>query len=389
MIFTRILSCCFILVCSGIYAQAQALRKPVFKLLPVPTNVDASFRGVSVVNDDVAWVSGSKGTVGRTIFGSKFNFLTVKGYEHCDFRSIYAFDSLNAVIANAGAPAYILRTADGGITWTKVYENTDSAAFIDGIDFSDDEKQGIVYGDPINGKMLLLKTNDRGHSWQEMPDASRPSLQEGEASFAASGTCIRYMEKGRVLIATGGKVSRIWLSDDNGQSWNTISTPILQGAAGTGIFSVLPISKSKWIIAGGDYTRDTLRTSNLLYTINDGETWIAPKVTTRGYRECLVAVGYEVQGGLCYKAVPVILAVGPGGVDISRDEAKTWKPLSDEKKLHTARKARHGSLVVFAGGGGKIMVIQRWGKGLLLPCSWLQCLFHHLVPCKSYQWFPG
>jgi len=32
-------------------------------LKPVETNVDASFRGLSVVDDKVAWVSGNKGTV--------------------------------------------------------------------------------------------------------------------------------------------------------------------------------------------------------------------------------------------------------------------------------------------------------------------------------------
>ncbi|HRG10431.1 MAG TPA: hypothetical protein PLJ08_17785, partial [Cyclobacteriaceae bacterium] len=40
---------------------AQSIEK--YPLLPA---VRSSFRGLSVVNDSIAWVSGSKGWVGRT-----------------------------------------------------------------------------------------------------------------------------------------------------------------------------------------------------------------------------------------------------------------------------------------------------------------------------------
>src|SRR5262249_36019260 len=122
----------------------------------VQTNMDASFRGLSVVDWYTAWVGGTNGVVGRsTDEGKNWTFTRVKNCEKCDFRSVYAFDSLNAVIANAGSPAHIFRTGDGGKTWRMVYEQKDSAAFFDGIDFWNDE-DGVIYGDPIDGKMLLL-----------------------------------------------------------------------------------------------------------------------------------------------------------------------------------------------------------------------------------------
>ncbi|GAA4461779.1 oxidoreductase [Nemorincola caseinilytica] len=298
-----------------------------------------------MVDDSVAWISGSKGWVGKsTDGGNTWKFARPVGYEQCDFRSIYAIDANTAIIANAGAPAYILRTTDGGSTWQKLYENHDTSAFIDGIDMQG--KKGIVYGDPIAGHMLMLHTTDGGVTWKEYPYADRPLLCSGEASFAASGTCIRYFGRRRVLIATGGKVSRLFLSRNGGKSWRSIGTPILQGMSGTGIFSVLPLGRKHWVIAGGNYMQDTLRTANLFYTYDAGGHWRTPRITTRGYRECLAAISSRS-----------ILAVGPAGIDISHDDGDTWTPFSDEKQLHVARRARKGALTILAGGNGKIYIL--------------------------------
>lgn len=313
----------------------------------VDTKTNASFRGLSVVDDSVAWASGSKGWVGRTVHGGKdWSFAQVKGYEQCDFRSIYAFDTKNAVIANAGTPAYILRTADGGVTWQKVYENSDTAAFIDGIDFWDN-KNGVIYGDPIGGRMLFLKTSDGGRTWTEYPADERPVMCDGEASFAASGTTIKCMNRKTLVIATGGKVSRLLVSKNRGKSGDALPMPILQGEASRGIFSFLPLTRKHWVIAGGDYKQDTLRTANLFYTYNAGKTWHAPATTTRGYRECLAAIDKK----------HTLIAAGPGGVDISYDAGKNWEPLSEEKQFHVVKKSRKGNLIVIAGGGGKMSIL--------------------------------
>ena len=341
----------FILFVSSVSAQKMELRQVV-------TKTDASFRGLSVVDDSVAWVSGSKGWVGVTVNGGKdWAFGQVKGFEQCDFRSLYAISTKDALIANAGSPAYILRTTDGGITWQKLYEHKDSMAFIDGMDFWDAE-HGIVYGDPINGHLLLLSTEDGGKTWAEHPAEECPAMSDGEASFAASGTCIRCMKHGKLIIATGGKVSRLLVSENRGKRWKGMSTPILQGAASTGIFTFLPLSEKFWVIAGGDYKRDSLCTANLFLTHDAGKNWSAPTTTTRGYRECL-----EVIGGVdLHKARKggddTLLAVGPGGIDISYDSGNDWVPLSDEKQFHVVKKSRSGNLVIIAGGQGKVAVVK-------------------------------
>src|SRR5881275_2938915 len=68
-----------------------------------------SLRGLSVVNDNVIWASGSSGKVARSIDGGKnFEWITVKGYEQRDFRDIEAFDANTALIMAVAEPAVML-----------------------------------------------------------------------------------------------------------------------------------------------------------------------------------------------------------------------------------------------------------------------------------------
>lgn len=311
--------------------------------LDLTTLGDISFRALSVVDDSVAWISGTNGSVARTLNGgASWSVRMVASFEKADFRSLYAFDSLTAVVASVGSPGFILITKDGGLSWTTVYRNNSPEAFIDGIDFWD-QLHGIAYGDPVDGRMLLAETSDGGHTWQDLPESSRPALVHGEASFAASGTAIRCVGTSELFVATGGKLSRLFYSSDAGGSWTALSPPIIQGQSSTGIFSVAFRDTRTGLIVGGDYLLPEKRQDHVLFTFDGGATWTAPVEPTGGYRECVEFISQEV-----------VLAAGPGGVDISRDAGRSWLPLSGEKDLHVVRKARKGSLVILAGGHGKV-----------------------------------
>lgn len=336
----NILKLSFIFLLFVCQASGQQLH---FKAIAIDTAY--SFRGLSVVDDSVAWVSGIKGVVGRsTNGGHAWTFKQVKDFEKKDFRTLYAFNAQEAVIANAGSPACVLRTADGGKNWSVVYTNKDSAAFFDGIDFWNDQ-EGIIYGDPIQGRMLLLKTTDGGKTWQELPLESRPQMAEGEASFAASGTGIRCGRHERVVIATGGKRSRLFTSGDGGKNWTSREMPIIQGRSSTGIFSfAFSDCCPDGIIVGGDYLNDTLKQAHVFYT--PGKDWKAPITGTGGYRECVEMLD---ENGMA-------IAVGPGGSDLTVDGGKNWKPLG-YTGFHVIRKARKGKLVL-AAGNKRISIVQ-------------------------------
>jgi len=305
-------------------------------------NNKVSFRGLSVVNDSIALVSGSQATILKTKDGGKlWQKIEIPDCDKCDFRTCFAFDSSRFLVANAGSPARIFLTNNGGQNWNLVYSNMDKEAFLDGMDFWD-ENVGVCFGDPINGKMLILLTMDRGKSW--LPMANSPILEVGEASFAASGTTISCQPNGSLWIATGGTKSRLWLTEDTGRTWKFVSVPILQGKSSQGIFSFGFSGKKRLIVVGGDYLADSLRRDHIYHSDDFGKTWNFPKMPTRGYRECI-----------CFINPSTWIAVGPSGLDISRNDGENWESGTfDVSGFHVIRKARKGSLVLMAGGKGKV-----------------------------------
>src|SRR3982751_4630423 len=121
-----------------------------------------------------------------------------------------------------GAPAYILRTADGGNSWKVVYENKSKGMFLDAMEFWN-EQAGIVIGDPINGKFFVTRTFDGGRTWQDVPDEHRPLADSGEACFAASGTNVRALDNDEAVFVSGGLSSNVYIRDTK------IRVPVIQG----------------------------------------------------------------------------------------------------------------------------------------------------------------
>ena len=327
------------------YGQPKSFtpsREQSFELKSLTSGTNTSLRGLSVVSDQVAWASGSNGFIGKTTDGGlSWDWMQPEGYEKLDFRDIEAFDVQNAVVVNAGSPAYILLTTDGGKSWKKTYENTDSAIFLDGMDFWD-KQNGIVFGDPILDQLQILTTNDGGRSWKVISNQLNIKMQQGEASFAASGTTIKTLGKGKVWIATGGAVSNIYYSGNYGQTWVKYSCPIWQGENSTGPFSMDFIDAQQGMVVGGNYLQDKERKNNALLTHDGGKTWLAPHTPVFGYRS-----------GVLYVNQNLCVAVGTSGIDISKDRGVNWENIS-ALGFNALKKAKKGKLLLLAGSKGMI-----------------------------------
>ncbi|HAI83848.1 MAG TPA: oxidoreductase, partial [Chitinophagaceae bacterium] len=144
--------------CCCYYLPVNAQFKPAQVQL-LDSGKAVSYRGISVVNEQVLWVSGSKGTVLKsTDGGNTLRQMKVAGYEQRDFRDIHAFDSNTAVIMAVAEPAVILRTTDGGNSWQLVLIDSTKGMFLDAMDFNG--SRGIVVGDPIKHRFYMATTNN-------------------------------------------------------------------------------------------------------------------------------------------------------------------------------------------------------------------------------------
>ena len=313
-------------LCFATAAEAQTV-----KLLN--SGSKASLRGLSVVNDDVVWVSGSSGSVGRSVDGGEtWAWVTVKGFEKIDFRDIEAFDKNTAIIMGIADPAYILKTIDGGQNWKVVFTDTTKGMFLDAMEFWN-EQSGIVIGDPIGDKIFIARTYDGGENWQGIPSEKIPTADKGEAFFASSGTNVRKLSKQEAVFVSGGLRARLFVRDKK------IDLPIIQGKESTGANSLAVKNKKCLIIVGGDFNAQDDTTKNCVITMDGGKTFTAPVVGPHGYRSCVEYLGKKSW-----------ISCGLNGVDYSTNEGLHWTWISKDS-FHDVRKAKKGKAVYFSGGG--------------------------------------
>ena len=284
------------------------------------SGVNARLRGVSAVSERVAWASGSGSTVLRTTdSGATWRKLNVTT-EALDFRDIDAIDGQTAYVLSIGSgPASrIYKTTDAGVTWTLQFKNDDPKAFLDAMSFWD-ANNGIVFGDSVNGKFYILLTDNGGRTWTRVPTADLPPALDNEGAFAASGTNIAVFGKTHAWIGTGaGAKARVLRTTDRGRSWQVADTP-LAAAQSAGIFSIAFRDAKHGVVVGGDYRKESEAVDNLAVTTDGGITWKLVKGLS-GYRSVVAYVP-----GL---KTPTLIAVGPSGGDYSLNDGQTWKPIN-------------------------------------------------------------
>jgi photosystem II stability/assembly factor-like uncharacterized protein len=307
----RIAAVCLGLFASIVHAQWQ----------PQVIKTDADFRGLSAVSDTVAWVSGTKGTFGRTTDGGKtWAAGTVAGAEKLDFRDVEAFGADTAYLLSAGpgGESRIYKTTDGGKTWTMQFKNPDPAGFFDALAFWD-ERHGIGLGDPVKGRFQLVATDDGGEHWMPLPEKDLPTALPGEGAFAASGTClIARGDKDAWFVTGGAKIGRVFHSTDRGRTWTATDSPIKAGVPSAGIFSIAFWDKDHGIIVGGDYEKPSDAGATAAVTADGGKTWN------------LIDPPLPYQSAVAW-AKDRWVAVGTSGSHASTDGGKTWKVLDTEK----------------------------------------------------------
>ena len=307
-------------------------------LTSLDSGVNASFRGLSVVNNSVVWVSGTGGTVLRTVDGgANWENVSVPNMDKTDFRDVEGFDKNTAIVMGIASPARFYKTTDRGQNWKLVYFDDREKVFFDGMSFWN-KRNGIAFSDPVNGRHLLIRTTDGGDTWEEIPADGIPEKLDPEFGFAASGTGMPVKGRNTVWLGMGGIKSRVFKSENGGLNWSVAETPVVHGGQSTGIYSVAFKNKKVGIAVGGDYMNQAIQ-NTMAHTQDGGITWHLPEKQTHQYRECVA----HYRGNTFF-------AVGPSGFDRTTDNGKNWAPDYWEVKDLTALAFAKGSRGGFAVG---------------------------------------
>jgi photosystem II stability/assembly factor-like uncharacterized protein len=284
----------------------------------------SSLRAVHNAGPGVVWASGTNGVVLRS---EDDGYL----WQQCaippdagnlDFRGVWGWDADHAIAMSSGlgADSRLYETTDGCAHWHLVFTNRDPAGFWDAIAFWN-QKQGMLLGDPVNGRFTIFRTNDGGRHWARDESAGLEADPRDQSIFAASNSALALSPDGMTAsFVTGGPSgARIFHFHPglNGRpgGWTSLRLPLSQNTETAGLFSVGFRDSKHGVAVGGDYKQPNRRENTAAWTSGGGLTWAAALDPCSGYRS---AVAWD-------RDSQVWIAVGPNGSDVSYDDGRTWK----------------------------------------------------------------
>lgn len=295
-----------------------------FVLTPLASGTTVRLQAVSVSGDDVIWASGLEGTFVRsTDGGASWKADVVAGMAELQFRDVHAVDAERAYLLSSGSgdASRIYKTTDGGASWTLQFANEIPQAFFDCMDFWDADT-GLAYSDSVEGETIVIRTTD-GELWERIDVERLPDPLSGEGGFAASGTCLTTLGESTAFVAMGVGGARLLRTNDRGESWQVFETPVPGANDTSGLTSVAFLPSGAGVAAGGDISATDTYADVVAVTEDFGESWwLAGGPTFPG---AVYGIAY-VPGA----PTETFVAVGPGGASYSTDNGSSWTSISED-----------------------------------------------------------
>ncbi len=310
----------------------------------------AGLRGIHAVNTNVAWASGTNGTILRTVDGGATwqRCATPPNAEKLDFRGIWAWDAQTAIAMSSGPgdASRLYKTVDGCGSWKLIFTNPDKDGFWDAMVFSD-PMHGFLLGDPVKSTFVLLTSDDGGKTWSREHAHGLRANPKTEGAFAASnselavlpgtdeveeipsGTAWAFFGSGgnggpyvfadRISMRLLGNVEVSGAQVRTRSRWFRVTVPLAHGSAASGVFSLAFRDLNHGVTVGGDYTKPNDSDGSAAWSPDGGKTWTAAAHPPHGFRSAVAWDGDR----------RAWIAAGTNGSDISYDDGKTWVALDD------------------------------------------------------------
>ena len=253
-------------------------------------------RDIKTVSPNVAWAVAEENTpVGITnaffvtneATGTQFDFGAVNaanGAQNFQTGNISnvgvagtpaaATTAIAATFPTNAAGGEILRTTNGGVSWTKVTNasqfNGGQQGFCNWVHMFD-ANVGVSLGDPTNGYYEVLRTVDGGVTWTRLPQAASPVPLADEYALARS-----FFVRGNTVWAGSGSSvasnpARVLKSTDRGLTWTVSTNTTLLGGISRLAFrdDLNGIAYNTTVVANATSAVNVIRTSD------GGATWSA------------------------------------------------------------------------------------------------------------------
>ncbi len=252
------------------------------------SGVTTQLTSVSVVNANHVWVCGYAGRVLRTTNGGltwvSVNAAPIPGT--LDLHSIYAIDSVTALVAGSGASSFLYRTSNGGANWVQVF--TETGGFINSVQMGN-SFAGFMMGDPVGGRWSLWGTTTGGMTWDSatfyLPQAGSEAGWNNSFFFdAAAG---------------------VWFGTNNTRVYksltlvNWITQPTTGQLNSYAIWFNTPLTG----FTGG---------TALLMTTNGGSSWVSPPAALPGTANLSAITGFGTQWVVTRQATAIYISPNNG-----------------------------------------------------------------------------
>ena len=335
--------------------ETQQPTQPPFSPASTLQAIDSVelFIGISVVDDNTVWISGTNSSYARTTDGGEsWTVSQVDPADSLQFRDVHAFSDQHALLLSIGNgnQSRIYRTTNGGQDWERVFTNEEPDGFFDCMDFWD-ANTGLAFSDSFEGSFYIIKTTDGGATWTRIPPSVLPPALEGEGSFAASGTCLITEGDNTAYIGTGaGGRAGVMKTSDRGETWSLVETPVTHGTPSSGLASVSFLNESQGVVAGGEIAKPDSVATPIAITSDGGATWTA--ATPPSFTGAIYGVSYVPN-----QPTPTLVAAGPKGVSYSVDNGTTWMYISDQNYWSVA--FSESGIGWVTGTEGKVLKVTR------------------------------
>jgi len=345
----------FLFVPTLVLSQSTKLPQWHNIQLPKPN----SLRGSAIIGDSM-WVSGTNNSVfvsqngGKTWLDKSPNMPSAIKL-NTDYRDIALFDRNTAIIMGVGSgeQSVLYKTVDGGDSWQLLYQNKDKQGFFDSIAFWDNNT-GLLLGDPVDGYYVVKKTTDGGKTWRRISKSKLPEMLPKEGAFAASGNTLIVGEnfaankKSQAWITTGGLSASVYVSKDQGESWQRQALPLYNKTETSGGYGIALNTPQQVFVLGGDYKQRKQTYTNMV-SFRQNQ-WQKINNGSHGLRTAM-----SCQQNIC-------IATGKTSSDISFDHGQLWQVLNNavqpknEQGFYTL--AADNGVFLAAGEKGKVAVLK-------------------------------